>query len=288
MPEGDTIHHSARQLRKLLPGALIQDVSIRRHGRVDQHTAMKSLNGLSFSRVEAKGKHLLMHLEDGQVLHSHMGMTGSWHIYTRHEPWNKAPQSAALTLQVQRAELPGDYKVVCFSPRTLELLTATQFRRHPYLRRLGPDLMLPEFDANTILARFRVHGLTPIGEAVMNQTIVCGIGNVYKSECLFLSKISPFRLTSQLTDEQVLLVAKTAQDLMHQNTQGHPRQTRRSGDGERMWVYGRRGKACFRCGNSIQMSRQGDLGRSTYWCPGCQEQQSAPNPARSANDGSTR
>ena len=266
MPEGDTIYRSATRLATLLPSVTILETT-GNHRFVDS----TKLVDAKFEKVEARGKHLLMHLADGRVMHSHMGMTGSWHIYQKGEPWRKAPRWAALTLLVRAIDQRTEYVVVCFSPKTLELLTPTQFRRHPHLQRLGPDLMLDDFDSQKILQRFRVHNITPIGEAVMNQTIVCGIGNVYKSETLFLTGTNPFVRVADLSDEQTLAIAKTAQELMQKNKSGYPRETRLSGEGERLWVYGRRGKGCFRCDSAIEMRRQGDLGRSTYWCPGCQK-----------------
>jgi len=266
MPEGDTIYRRAERLRTVvLPNAVILEATD--NGRFFDAS---QLVDAVFESVEARGKHLLMHFADGRVIHSHMGMTGSWHVYQKGEPWRKSPRWAALTMLVRGEDSPTELVVVCFSPKTLELLTPTQLRRHRHLQRLGPDLMLDDFDGQKILQRFRVHNITPIGEAVMNQTIVCGIGNVYKSETLFLTCTNPFVRVADLSDEQTLAIAKTAQELMQKNTVGYPRQTRLSGDGERLWVYGRSGKSCFRCDSSIEMRRQGDLGRSTYWCPGCQ------------------
>ena len=265
MPEGDTIFRSAVRLRELLPGAKV--VKAQGSPRFVPGTALVDSE---FAVVEARGKHLLMHLQDRRVLHSHMGMTGAWHIYQAGEPWRKAPQRASLVMQVQRDTDAKPWTVVCFSPKQLELLTATQLRRHAYLQRLGPDLMTAEPDWDAILQRFRVHRLTPIGEAVMNQTIVSGIGNVYKSEALFLTKVDPFRAVGDFEDPVILEVVHTAHSLMRQNRRGGPRKTRIAADGDILWVYGRSGEPCLRCGTRIQMRRQGDLGRSTYWCPDCQ------------------
>lgn len=265
MPEGDTIHRSAERLAPVLAKATI--LSANDNGRfVDA----KSLVGSRFDRVVAQGKHLLMHLCDGRVLHSHMGMTGSWHTYQVGEPWRKAPRWAALSMKLESETMPASV-AVCFSPKVLDLLSPTQFRRHPYLRKLGPDLMSDEFNGPEILSRFRIHKYAAVGEAVMNQTIVCGIGNVYKSEVLFLTGTDPFTQVQHLTDKQVLTIAKTAQTLMHKNRSGYPRRTRWGNDGQHLWAYGRTGQPCFRCENEIRMRRQGDLGRSTYWCRECQK-----------------
>ncbi len=265
MPEGDTIYRSAQRLRPLLERAVIKQAT----GK-DRYLRSASLVGCSVEEVESRGKHLLMRLADGRVIHSHMGMTGSWHTYAMGEPWRKSTRWSALAMTV-RSEAGFDAQVVCFSPKVLELLSPTQFRRHPYLHRLGPDLMQPEFDSQAALLRFRVHNLAPIGVAVMNQTIVSGIGNVYKSEALFLAKMNPFMDVKEISDSAIVELMSKTQQLMLKNTVGYPRQTRLSSDGQRLWVYGRRGEPCFECGTRIKMRRQGDLGRSTYWCPSCQQ-----------------
>lgn len=199
------------------------------------------------------------------VLHSHLGMTGSWHLYQLGEPWRKPAHRAAVVLQTRSAV------AVCFSPKTIELLSADAFRRHPYLQQLGPDLLAEELDEEEILRRFRVHDATPLGQAIMNQTIACGIGNVYKSEVLFMLQLNPFQPVRALTDTQLLALIHTARLWMQKNLDGYPRTTRLKGDGGgRKWVYGRQGSPCFHCRTPIQMQRQGDLGRSTYWCPTCQ------------------
>lgn len=199
------------------------------------------------------------------VLHSHLGMTGSWHLYQLGEPWRKPAHRAAVVLRTRSAV------AVCFSPKTIELLSADAFRRHRYLQQLGPDLLAEELDEEEILRRFRIHDATPLGQAVMNQTIACGIGNVYKSEVLFMLQLNPFQPVRALTDTQLLSLIHTARLWMQKNLDGYPRTTRLKGDGGgRKWVYGRQGAPCFTCQTPIQMQRQGDLGRSTYWCPTCQ------------------
>ena len=265
MPEGDTIHRTASRLQGVMNGATV----LRSEGST-RFVDADSLMGAVVERVEAKGKHLLMFLDDKRVLHSHLGMTGSWHVYQPAQRWRKPPRLARLRIDVRRHELRST--VVCFTPKTLELLSATQYRRHGHLNRLGPDLMLPQLpSADLLLPRFRVHNRAPVGEAIMNQTIVSGVGNVYKSETLFLSNINPFRPIQNLNDTQLLEIVNLAHELMRQNRTGYPRQTRYDKDGPLLWVYGRQHEPCIRCSDPIQMRRQGDLGRSTYWCPTCQD-----------------
>jgi endonuclease-8 len=193
-----------------------------------------------------------------------MGMTGSWHIYRPGEPWRKPTHYAALQLAINSLE------VICFSPRLLALLTADQLRRHPHLTRLGPDLLSTEFDVEAAVARFRARNNLPLGEAVMNQTIVSGIGNIYKSEVLFILKLDPFAPVSQFTDDELGHLVLKARYLLKRNSNGPNRTTRFGSDAGRMWVYGKSGQPCPKCGTTIEIRRQGDAGRTTCWCPECQ------------------
>lgn len=259
MPEGDTIHRSAMRLRPVMTGATVADA-------VDNGQFFDSmpLIGAKFTAVEARGKHLLMHLVDGRVIHSHMGMTGSWRLHPPSRLWPRA----AIALKLHS----GAYSAIaaCSTPKTLEILSATQYRRHPMLQRLGPDLLTSPLDALEVVDRFRIHDRSTIGEAVLNQTIVSGVGNVYKSEVLFLERINPFVPVSAMSDETIMALTQQARSLLRKNVLGHRRQTRMRSDGQRLWVYRRNGKPCFSCTTTIRMRRQGDLGRSTYWCPSCQ------------------
>ena len=144
MPEGDTIYLAATRLRPLLEGQVVQRAESR-----DLQSAVESLVGERIARVEARGKHLLFHFDDGRALHSHMGMTGSWHIYRPKETWQKPPSRAAVVLECPL------HVVVCFSPKTLELLSKAGLRRHPYLQQLGPDLLGGPPDDTEVLSRYR-------------------------------------------------------------------------------------------------------------------------------------
>jgi endonuclease VIII len=259
MPEGDTIYRAAATLRPALEGGCISQARLR-----DRQFEAERLVGVTVTAVEARGKHLLMHLSIGGAIHSHLGMTGSWHIYRPGEPWRKPAHYAALELTI------GELVVICFSPKLLELLTADQLRRHVHLQRLGPDLLAAEFDVSGAVVRFRRHDAAPLGEAVMNQTIVCGIGNVYKSDLLFLLGFDPFAPVARFTDAELAALVDRARRLMRRNLSGAPRQTRFRGDGRRLWVYGRAGQACDKCGALILLRRQGEAGRTTCWCPKCQ------------------
>ena len=271
MPEGDTIHRCAARLNQVLPGRRIW-----RACSDERFFDAGLLAGATFERVEARGKHLLMHVTDSRTIHSHLGMSGSWHVYQPGQTWRKAVERASIVLSLSEPDSQDDggradrTAVVCYHPKILELLSPAALRRHRLLRRLGPDLMLGAADPIEVVARFHAHPFSPMGEAVMNQTIVAGIGNVYKSETLFLAKVHPFTPVQAFSDAAILKVVDMARQLMWKNRAGPRRRTRHRGDRQALWVYGRNGQRCFRCGTEVRMRRQGDLGRSTYWCPGCQ------------------
>ncbi len=260
MPEGDTIYTAARTLRRHLVGRVVEEAVGSDHFRLDA----SRLVGRTTREVESRGKHLLVHLDDGHVIHSHMGMTGSWHVYAAGATWRKPRRNARLVLRVEGQE------VVCFTPKQLELLTPDGLRRHAHLQRLGPDVLDESFDVEACLARLRREGRRPVGEVVMDQRVLAGIGNVYKSEVLFLERIDPFAPVASLDDERLRGLLRRTVRLARRNLEGKPRRTRSRPDGRRKWVYGRSGEPCYECGTSIRMRRQGDLGRSTYWCPACQ------------------
>ena len=262
VPEGDTIHRSANQLRRVMVGVRIAAAACH-NSRVERPLDVEHLVGQVCASVEARGKHLLMHLSSGSVVHSHMGMTGSWHVYQRGQRWRKPRERASLALQFEQ------FEAVCFTPKTLELLTPMQLRRHVHLNSLGPDLLAESFDQQDAQCRIRKLHAAPIGVALMDQRVASGIGNVYKSETLFIQRMNPFASVESFSIQQLIDCFHRAQQLMRRNLDGQRRKTRFAG-GSRLWVYGRSGKPCLKCETLIQMQRQGEAGRSTYWCPQCQ------------------
>jgi endonuclease-8 len=276
-----------------MEGGVIEDARLR-----DRQFECERIVGCTVASVEPRGKHLLMHLDPGPsqhrvgrdavaersasasrltapvevcarqrgglIIHSHMGMTGSWHVYHPGQPWLKPTHYAALVLSIKRLE------VICFSPRLLELLTADQLRRHPHIQRLGPDMLGEKFDMQVALQRFRAHNHLPLGEAVINQVIVCGIGNEYKSDLMFLFGLNPLSPVSCYTDDELTCMLEKARFLMRRNLSGQPRRIRYDSRAGRLWVYGQNGRPCPKCGTTIKLQRQGDAGRTTFWCPRCQ------------------
>ncbi len=259
MPEGDTIHQAARTLARAIGGRRV----------LGWRSALPALEGADLAgrtveRVEARGKHLLVRFDDGRTLHTHMRMDGSWHIYRPGEPWPIGAHRAHAVIETEA------WVAVCFDAPICELV-----RGEPAMvARLGPDLLDPDADLEEALRRLRAHPDLPLGVAVMRQDLVAGIGNVYKSEVLFLTRLDPFAPVAARTDDELRRVLAEAQRLLRINV-GRRRRTRHRLRGDPHWVYDRSGEPCFACGALIAMSRQGDHGRSTYYCPTCQGVQRA-------------
>lgn len=275
MPEGDTIWRAARTLHRALAG---QTLLAARSSVAGVREA--ALVGRTVEAVESRGKNLLVRLDDGGALYTHMRMRGSWHIYRPGERWQRPERQARVVLET------AGFVAVCFSAPVVELLSASALRRHPALTRLGPDLLSAGFDPAEARRRLRALGGLSIGEALMAQSALAGIGNVYKSETLFLCGADPFRRLHELSDAELDRIVQKARALMSANLSGRPRSTRGGGKGSertswetsaRTWVYRRRGRPCLRCGTPIRMRRQGADARSTYWCPGCQPAGSEPD-----------
>lgn len=259
MPEGDTIHRSAARLHAALQGLTLLSVVGSR-----ACSAPPELPGSRVEGVQALGKHLLFEFSGGWYLHSHMGMTGAWHLYPLGVTWQKPVHYAAVTLGFD------DREAVCFTPKQIAFLTETERRRQPWLRSLGPDLLDATASTEVMLGRLRLDAQQPLGVALLDQRLAAGVGNVYKSEGLFLQGLDPFAPVAAFTEDELAQLLEHLRRLMRRNLDGRPRTTRFRADGPRQWVYRREGEACLRCGARIQMRRQGDLGRSTYWCPQCQ------------------
>lgn len=258
MPEGDTIFRTARTLAQALT-----DRRITRFRTTVAELVGQELVGRSVIRVESRGKNLLIHFDDGRVLYTHMRMTGSWHLYRLAESWRRPEHQANLALDTDR------HTAVCFNAPVVELMSALALRRHRWLSRLGPDLLADRPDFAEMMRRIRDRPHDPLGVAVMRQEALSGIGNVYKSETLFLERLDPFATVDSLEPAGLQALLHRARDLMLHNLTGYPRITR-PGGGSRYWVYGRASEPCLRCETPVSMRRQGDAGRSTYWCPSCQ------------------
>lgn len=195
-----------------------------------------------------------------------MKMTGSWHVYRHGEGWRKNPRAARVRMDNEA------FVTVCFSAPVVELMTRARALRHPTLSTLGPDLLAARPDLPEMLRRLRARDDRPLGEALLDQRALAGIGNVYKSELCFLLGHDPFAPVRSLDDDALETLLRHARRIMTENLDTFRRTTRHApGKGSRHWVYGRLAEPCHRCREPIQMRRQGDAGRSTYFCPRCQK-----------------
>ena len=272
MPEGDSIFRAARTLDRALRGrTVLRFESVFPHlTRVDHD---RPLRGRTVESVSSRGKHLLIRFSGGLVMRTHMRMTGSWHIYRPGERWQRPGSDMRIVIGTDA------YEAVAFSVPVAEFIEAGDVPRNTALQELGPDLLAPDFDADAAIARIESRGEMDIADALLDQRALAGIGNVYKSETLFLTGINPFRRVADVPHEHIVAAVATATRLMRANvtslsgivTYGGLQGLRSGADpSERRWVYGRAGEPCRRCGTLISTRKQGPFARSTYWCERCQ------------------
>jgi len=260
MPEGDTLHRTAHTLGRVLQGQRL----VRVRSSV-QAIAEAELAGHVVEAVTAQGKNLLVRFDDGRVLHTHLKMRGSWHVYRPGERFQRPEHQARVILEV------ADALAVCFAAPTVRLLAPNAATHDPYLNGLGPDLIPDQFDLEQAVTGLQALSELSLGEALMTQTALSGIGNIYKSETLFICRSSPFQAVSELDRDTIVRVVQTARELLRKNAQpGASQRTTTAGASGRYWVYRRSGQACRVCGSVLRMQRQGALHRSTYYCPRCQ------------------
>jgi endonuclease-8 len=273
VPEGDTIYRAARTLDTALAGQVVTrfETGLAQLAQVDRDDPIA---GRTVDKVEAAGKHLLIHLSGGLVLRTHMRMNGSWHIYRPGERWQRNPRAMRLRIDTSR------WVAVAFNVYVAEFVRETDLGRHAPLATLGPDL-LGDFDSARVLQSIRQQGSRPVHEVLLDQRVMAGIGNVYKSEILFLSAVHPDTRAGALSDDDWTAVMGLAKRLLKANVaessgpgietyRGLRRTTGRFNPADRLWVYGRGGRPCRKCGTPIRSRKDGDGARLTYWCPQCQ------------------
>ncbi len=275
MPEGDTIFRAADTLHRALAGRVVTrfESVLPALTRVDYD---RPLAGRTIESVTARGKHLLMTFTGDLLLHTHMRMNGAWHVYRPGERWRRPARE--MRLVVATAEMVA----VGFNMPVAEFLTARSLARHRTLAALGPDLLDEAFDRGAASRLLREHEREAIADALLDQRVVAGIGNVFKSEILFVAGVQPFAAVGALSDDQLARILDVARELMRMNTRSataglKPRAsyagritTRRLNPNENLRVYGRGGLPCRRCGAPIQSTKTGLDARLTYWCPRCQ------------------
>ena len=256
MPEGDTIHYAARRIRPIVEGRVPQ-VSTP-HPRFGRDRWPERLAGRRVRSVDAHGKHLLLRFDDDLTIHSHLRMTGSWGTYAQGQRWRRGSHRAWLVLRTDRGA------VVQFDGPLLELMSESRTRFDRRLAQLGPDILAPELDERTFLRRLREDDPTrPIGDALLDQRTIAGIGNLWKCEGCFAAAIDPWRLTGQVSDDEALAIVRATRPRMQQSARDGTQDLHRV-------VYKAAGRPCPRCGAPIAERAQGDDNRATYWCQGCQ------------------
>ncbi len=277
MPEGDTIAYAAARIRPVLAGRVPDSLQTPQPRHLLDGWP-KRLAGRAVTAVDTHGKHLFLHFEGGLALHSHLGMTGVWGVYGQGRRWARSRQRAWLVLHA------AGHDVVQFDGPLLELMTAGRVRSDQRLAALGPDVLAEEFDRGEFLRRLRNDDPTrTIGDALLDQTIVAGIGNIWKAEGCWEAAVDPWREVRLVTDSEVERIIAGIRPRMLNSSRRGPRAIEPR-------VYRRTGRPCPRCGARVRSSAggparspsglatagpaprhpAGDANRTTYWCPGCQ------------------
>jgi endonuclease VIII len=253
MPEGDSLARTAAGLRPFLFGRTVTAARARLPG-----PQVERVVGAAVIAVDSVGKNLLIRFDNGLEIRTHLRMNGTWHRYRPGERWQRAPARARLVLEV-----PGAV-AVCFDAPTVELFERRAEALHPSLSRLGPDLLAPDFDAAEARLRLRhpTRADMSIAGALLDQTALAGIGNIWKNETLFAERVSPFVTVADVDDSTLDRLIATARRKLQASVASRM---------EPPQVYRRAGRPCRRCGTLIMSVQQGrELPRTTYWCPGCQ------------------
>jgi endonuclease VIII len=274
MPEGDTIFRAARTMHRVLAGHVATRFETA-YAHLDRVNVDTPIAGRTIERCESAGKHHLIVFSGDLILRTHMRMNGSWHLYRHGERWWRGPH--AMRVRVDTA----DWVAVAFNVPVAEFVTAKDLATTDPVAKLGPDLLGREFNRDEAVRRIVASGHQLIAQSLLDQRLVAGIGNIYKSEVLFMAGVSPFTPASAVPLPVLERLLDLARSLLKDNVvdSALPRiQTYRnlrmtnpaSGHDESLWVYGRAGKPCRKCGTTIEMKKMGLEARSTYWCPNCQ------------------
>lgn len=271
MPEGDTIFRAARTLHRALAGLTVTgfESQLSQLVVVDRRAP---ITGRTVTGATARGKHLLMTLSGDLVLRTHMRMHGSWHIYRPGERWRAPRRDARIVITT------AEWIAIAFSVSDAEFLTTGELRRHDRVNALGPDLLAGDVDLDEARRRIRKAPVRHIAEALLRQQAVAGLGNVYKSELLFLCGVYPFTPVGEVPDATLDCLLTRGQALIRLNVEEHSvaggasggrLTTGRLNPREKLWVYDRAGQPCRKCATPIISGMEID-GRRTYWCDVCQ------------------
>ncbi|MEI9980766.1 MAG: DNA-formamidopyrimidine glycosylase family protein [Edaphobacter sp.] len=278
MPEGDTIYRTARALQKAIGGKVVTGfgTGLAKLTRVNDDTP---LVGRVIEKVESRGKWCLIYFSGDLILVTHMLMSGSWHLYRTGERWRMGRDKMRVVIRT------ADWEAVGFNIQVAEFYTERSLARSSQVPKLGPDILSDEFTVGGGSARLAAYARenpdAEIGVVLLNQRVMAGLGNVYKSEVAFAARVNPFRAMRTITAREMEAMVEFAQRYMKANVAdgagdgivtyaGNRRTTHAMDREERLWVYRRQGEECRRCGAKVMMRKQGMQARSTYWCPECQ------------------
>jgi endonuclease VIII len=275
VPEGDTIFRSARALQKALAGHRVTRFETAYAPLASVHD-QSPVTGRTIDQVESRGKWLLVHFSGDLILATHMLMSGSWHIYRLGERWTRARSHMRVVVGT------ADFVAVGFNVPVARFYTARTLERFAGVAGLGPDVLGTAFAKDEAAARMLECAAEEVGNVLLNQRVLAGIGNVFKSEICFACGVHPFRTIATLSSREVECLLDTARRYLAANVAdgagdgivtytGGRRTTGASNPAARLWVYRRAGEACRRCGTTILTQKQGPGARSTYWCPDCQK-----------------
>jgi endonuclease-8 len=278
MPEGDTIYRSARAMQRAIGGKVCTgfETGLATLARVNDDMPVA---GRTIEKVEARGKWLLVYFSGDLILLTHMLMSGSWHLYRTGEKWWMGKDRMRAVIRT------GEWQAVAFNVPVAEFHTARSLARNSMVPKLGVDVLGGEYTVEAGIAKLKAYGAehpeAEIAVVLLNQRVLAGLGNVYKSEVAFAAGVNPFRAMATITDREYEVMAEVAQRWMKANVVdgagdgivtyfGNRRTTGNSNRDDRLWVYGRKGQECRRCGGTIEGRKQGAQARSTFWCPSCQ------------------
>jgi endonuclease-8 len=279
VPEGDTLHILAKRLGPILTGKELRSLSL-----VRRTTDTSGLVGVQVSGVEARGKNLLVRFANELCLHVHLKMNGRVRIFVRDPQKTYAPAGAVAMLDTDQ------HRVIVYDAPVARLVRTRDLRSDLHFRDLGPDILGETFDLSEAVERLTARSAQPLGEALLDQGVLSGVGNVWKSELCFTLRLDPFAPVSAHDESELTALVSLARTQMHETVERprrtipdpferramrRPRVDPRQGEGP-MSVYERSGEPCYDCGTRIEMERQGVLLRSTYFCPTCQPSRRSP------------
>jgi len=274
MPEGDTIFRAAQSLHRVLSGHTVTRFETA-YAHLDRVNVDTPIAGRTIEKCASAGKHLLITFSGDLILRTHMRMNGSWHLYRHGERWWRGEHTMRVRIDT------ADWIAVAFNVPVAEFVTPKQLTTRDLVAQLGPDLLGETFDRDEAIRRIVASGHRAIAPTLLDQRIVAGIGNVYKSEVLFMTGLHPETPSSAVPRSTLERMLDIARAVLKDNvvdgtspriqTYRNLRQLNPASDhDESLWVYGRRGKPCRQCGTPIEMKKTGLDARSTYWCPICQ------------------